>query len=122
MVERAQDAVHNQSVDNTVDKAKEMADKIEAARKAADQKFTSAPIDTSDSLLDGTDDFFSKADRFAKGDYHNTGKLDKPTTPPPPAAPEEPTAPKIDPSNDLFANTEEKMKEGDGEGEKDKDS
>jgi hypothetical protein len=30
--------------------------------------------------LDGFDDFFSKASRFADGDYHNTGKQDEDIT------------------------------------------
>jgi len=46
------------------------------------------------STLEGTDDFFARADRFAKGDYKNEG-ANKPK----------------DTGNDLFKNTEEKMKE-----------
>jgi len=46
--------------------------------------------DLKKSTLEGTDDFFSRADRFAKGDYHNEGanKIEEKT-------------------NDIFKNTEE---------------
>jgi len=35
------------------------------------------------SLLDGKDDFFSRAEKYAAGDYHGTGKTNTPTPPPP---------------------------------------
>jgi hypothetical protein len=72
--------------DKIVDKAKEVTDKLgdkldETIKKAekmeAEEKanptpeFAEKPIDLDDSLLDDTDDFFSKADSFSKGDYHS---------------------------------------------------
>jgi len=38
------------------------------------------------SMLDGKDDFFARAEKYAAGDYHGTGKVN---TPPPPSTPEE---------------------------------
>jgi hypothetical protein len=58
-----------------------LEDSIEEARRAAEQAEARARAfdngegqrDTSESVLDGTDSFFERADRFAKGDYHNEG-------------------------------------------------
>lgn len=72
--------------DKLVEKAKEVTDKLgdkldETIKKAekmeAEEKanptpeFAEKPINLDDSLLDDTDDFFSKADSYSKGDYHS---------------------------------------------------
>ncbi|OAV44884.1 hypothetical protein [Lewinella sp. 4G2] len=76
--------------DDFVDHANVEAEKIRAAEaaeeariaaevaKARDKAFDGAEgaRDTSDSILSGTDSFFERADRFAKGDYHDEGGKD----------------------------------------------
>ena len=54
---------------DTVEEAEELARK---AQERADK----ALENTKGGLLDDKDDFFSKADRFARGDYHNKGGKD----------------------------------------------
>ncbi len=62
-------------LDETIAKAEKMA-----AEEAANPtpKYAEDTLDTGDSLLDGTDDFFSKAERFADGDHgaFSEGKIE----------------------------------------------
>lgn len=68
LVERAKEKVGDlkETLDETIDKAEAMAehDKLNPPKEFADN-----PLDASGSLLDDTDDFFSKADKYADGDY-----------------------------------------------------
>jgi hypothetical protein len=48
----------------------DLADKVEGAGEGVKKK----AADVKDSLLEGKDDFFEKAKRFAEGDYRNEGK------------------------------------------------
>lgn len=56
----------SEKIDETYEKAKQME-----AEEALNPKkdFAEDTLDADGSLLDGTDDFFSKADKFASGDY-----------------------------------------------------
>jgi len=80
------------SIDSAVGKAEEMAkgmiDRVKNGGELSDKVGYDG---LEKSTLEGTDDFFARADRFAKGDYKNEGANK--------------------PENDLFKNTEEKMKE-----------
>lgn len=76
IVDQANAEVSKGSMESMIEKAKDLADRMEAkANKKTTAGFSEAPRieDNDKSLLDGTDDFFAKADRFAKGDYHNEG-------------------------------------------------
>ncbi|PSR10521.1 MAG: hypothetical protein DA408_16900 [Bacteroidetes bacterium] len=66
MVERAQDAADRESLQSVEEKAAELA-------RQAQERADNALKNTKETLLDGKDDFFAKADRFARGDYHNEG-------------------------------------------------
>jgi len=56
----------SQKLDETMDKAEE----FEAAEKLQPKRdFAKEDLSAGESLLEGTDDFFSKADKFAEGDY-----------------------------------------------------
>ena len=70
MFEKANDFLGDTSkgVDRTVDN---ISDAAKTAQDGVDEIRTTG---ASGGLLGGMDDFFSKADRFAKGDYNNTGK------------------------------------------------
>lgn len=70
IVEKAKEVTEKlgEKLDETIKKA----EKMEAEEKAKPKsEFAEKPIDLEDSLLDDTDDFFSKADSYAKGDYHS---------------------------------------------------
>ena len=83
------------SIDSAVGKAEGMAkDLIDRVKNGGELSDKVGYDDLKKSNLEGTDDFFARADRFAKGDYNNEG-ANKPA----------------DTGNDLFKNTEEKMKE-----------
>lgn len=68
LVERAKEFAGDmgEKLDATIDKAQKM--EAEEAAKPK-REFAEDTIDADGSLLEGTDDFFSKADKFAKGDY-----------------------------------------------------
>jgi gas vesicle protein len=55
-----------EKLDETIEKAEKMAEEEAATPK---KDFADETLDTGDSLLSGTDDFFEKAARFADGDY-----------------------------------------------------
>lgn len=63
----------NEGIDKLQDKYNETLAKAEAekAREALEpkEKYSSDDLDTGGSLLEGTDDFFSKASKYADGDY-----------------------------------------------------
>jgi ElaB/YqjD/DUF883 family membrane-anchored ribosome-binding protein len=72
MVQKAQEATDNQGaqMDELTRKAKEIADKL-------DENVSSSKPSVGGSMLDGSDDFFDRAARFAEGDYHNEGAKKK---------------------------------------------
>jgi hypothetical protein len=69
MVAKAQDAADRESLQSVQEKAEELA-------RQAQERADNAVKNTKDSLLDGKDDFFARAERYAKGDYHNEGGKD----------------------------------------------
>lgn len=69
LVERASRAAEQDSLDEAIRKAREMEEQSAARARAFDNR--EGDRDTSDSTLSGTGSFFERADRFAKGDYHN---------------------------------------------------
>lgn len=70
-VDHANVEAEKMKAEEAIQKAKLAAEQAEARARAFDGKETDR--DTDESLLDGTDSFFERADRFAKGDYHNEG-------------------------------------------------
>ena len=75
-VDHANTEAEKMKLEDTIEEAKAAAAQAEArARAFSDQESTR---DTSESTLSGTDSFFDRADRFAKGDYH--GDNPKPVT------------------------------------------
>ncbi|WP_116127446.1 hypothetical protein [Lewinella sp. IMCC34183] len=60
--------------EEAIEKAKRAAEQAEARARAFDDRETER--DTDASTLSGTDSFFDRADRFARGDYHNEGGKD----------------------------------------------
>ncbi|MEN0004425.1 MAG: hypothetical protein AAF798_09785 [Bacteroidota bacterium] len=66
MAEQAKEEADKFSMDETVEKAKQMGADLE-------DKVSSTASSTKESLLDGKDSFFERAQRFADGDYHNEG-------------------------------------------------
>ena len=65
----------SEKMDETMKKAQEW--EAEQANKPPKGEFAEKDLDAGGSLLDGTDDFFSKADKFGDGDYDvvNEGKM-----------------------------------------------
>lgn len=84
-VDHANVEAEKMKMEDAIEDAKTAAAQAEARARAFDGD--EATRDTSESILDGTDSFFDRADRFAKGDYHND-----PTRPS--VVPTEPDAPK----------------------------
>jgi len=76
IVERAKKITEDlgEKFDETMEKAEKMAAEEAAKPK---QEFSDKTLDAGGSLLDGTDDFFAKAAKFAEGDYDavNEGKI-----------------------------------------------
>ena len=101
--EKAEAEAAQYNLDNNIDEASSLSDRLEAHVKGEDvmnQKDPKIGYDNLEgSLLDDKDDFFSKAERYAEGNY--SGRA---TTPP-----ETPDA--DEPTNDIFANTAERQKE-----------
>ncbi|MCP9237271.1 hypothetical protein [Lewinella sp. JB7] len=58
-------------LEESIEQARAAAAQAEARARAFDNKETER--DTDASTLSGTDSFFDRADRFARGDYHNEG-------------------------------------------------
>ncbi len=71
LADRADAAVKRDEMDEQIRKAKEAAEV--AAARAKSFNYKEEKRDAGDSLLSGTDSFFDRADRFAKGDYHDDG-------------------------------------------------
>ena len=77
LVEKAKEVTKDlgSKLDETIEKAEKMA-----AEEAANPtpKFSEKTLDTGGSLLDGTDDFFNKAAKFAEGEYDSfsEGKIE----------------------------------------------
>jgi hypothetical protein len=68
------------TMENIMDKAKAMADKIEdkvSGKTDFDKEFSKERPDLS-SEMDKHDSFWDKAEKFAEGDYHGTGKKGEP--------------------------------------------
>jgi len=70
IVDKASDVMDdiNTKIDETLDKAK-AEEAAEAAAPPPDPFYKTIKESKDDSLLDGTDDFFAKAEKFADGDY-----------------------------------------------------
>lgn len=67
----------NSIFDDLMEKAEDLTEKLKA--KVGDDTPAEPKIgydNVKGSLLDGKDDFFTRAERFAKGDYHNKGDKD----------------------------------------------
>lgn len=71
LVERARQSAERESMDETIRRAKEAEEQAAARARAFGNK--ESERSTKDSTLGGMDDFFSRAQRFADGDYHNEG-------------------------------------------------
>lgn len=65
LVTRAQEEADRESLQDAAAKA-------EALNRQAQERADNAVKDSKSSLLDGKDDFFAKAERFARGEYHDT--------------------------------------------------
>lgn len=70
-IDHANTEAEKMKMEEAIEKAKAAADQAEARARAFDGE--EGKRDTSESVLDGTDSFFDRADRFAKGDYHDEG-------------------------------------------------
>ncbi len=77
MVEKANEigGQMKEKFDETMEKAETFA---EEQKNTPDKPFADDTLDASGSLLEGQDDFFAKADQFAKGNYDavNEGKIE----------------------------------------------
>lgn len=71
MVDRAKEVTADlgEKLDETMEKAQKMAAESDAIVKDGTEGFADTPMDAKTSLLDGSDDFFSRADEYAKGNY-----------------------------------------------------
>ncbi|MEM1326254.1 MAG: hypothetical protein AAGI23_09890 [Bacteroidota bacterium] len=78
IVEQAADQVNEQDsiFERLMNKAEDLSEKLKEQTEDFDiPRETQIGYDNAKgSLLEGQDDFFAKAERFAQGDYHNTGK------------------------------------------------
>lgn len=73
-VDHANREAEKMKMEEAIEDAKRAAEQAEARAKAFGGK--EGDRDTSESTLSGTDSFFDRADRFAKGDYHDEGGKD----------------------------------------------
>ena len=73
-IEHANREAEKMRLEESIQQAKAAAAQAEARARAFDNK--EGERKTGDSILDGTDSFFDRADRFARGDYHNEGGKD----------------------------------------------
>lgn len=98
LVEKANAEAAKDNLENQIDEASSLGERLEKHIKGKDildQK--DAPIgydNLKEDLLEGKDDFWSKAEKYAEGDYSGKGKDDAPSA-----------------ANDIFANTEERQKQ-----------
>ncbi len=98
LVEKANAAAAKDNLENQIDEASTLGERLEnhiKGKDILDQKDAPIGYDKLDeSLLEGKDDFWSKAEKYAEGDYSGKGKEETPSA-----------------VNDIFANTEERQKE-----------
>ncbi|MFK8006160.1 MAG: hypothetical protein AB8H03_07310 [Saprospiraceae bacterium] len=98
LVEKANAAAAKDNLENQIDEASTLGERLEnhiKGKDILDQKDAPIGYDKLDeSLLEGKDDFWSKAEKYAEGDYSGKGKNETPSA-----------------ANDIFANTEERQKE-----------
>jgi ElaB/YqjD/DUF883 family membrane-anchored ribosome-binding protein len=98
LVEKAGEEAAKYNLDNQIDEASSLGEKLEKHIKGEDildQKDPPIGYDKlSESLLEEKDDFWSKAEKYAKGDYSTKAKEETPSN-----------------TNDIFANTEERQKQ-----------
>ena len=73
-VDHASTEAEKMRMEDAIEKARIAGEVAEARARSFDKK--EGERDTSESLLDSTDSFFDRADRFAKGDYSNEGGKD----------------------------------------------
>ena len=73
-IDHANREAEKMRLEDSIEEAKRAAAQAEARARAFDNK--EAGRDTAGSTLSGTDSFFDRADRFARGDYHNEGGKD----------------------------------------------
>ena len=73
-VEHANREAEKMKLEDSIRQAKAAAEQAEARARAFDGK--EGQRDASESTLSGTDSFFDRADRFARGDYQNEGGKD----------------------------------------------
>lgn len=98
LVEKANAEAAKHDLENQIDEATTLGERLEKHIKGKDildQKDPPIGYDKlNESLLDGKDDFWSKAEKFAQGDYSGKGNENAPTD-----------------NNDIFANTQERQKQ-----------
>ncbi|THH41117.1 hypothetical protein [Neolewinella litorea] len=73
-IEHANREAERMKAEEEIKKAKAAAEQAEARARAFGNR--EGERDASGSTLSGTDSFFDRADRFARGDYHNEGGKD----------------------------------------------
>ena len=73
-IDHANREAEKMKLEDSIEEAKRAAAQAEARARAFDNK--EGGRDTAGSTLSGTDSFFDRADRFARGDYHNEGGKD----------------------------------------------
>ncbi len=73
-IDHANREAEKMKLEESIEQARAAAAQAEARARAFDNK--EGERKTGDSILDGTDSFFDRADRFARGDYHNEGGKD----------------------------------------------
>lgn len=73
-VDHANHEAEKMRLEESIEQAKAAAQQAEARARAFDDKEDKR--ETDESTLSGTDSFFDRADRFARGDYHNEGGKD----------------------------------------------
>jgi len=76
MAEKAQ-ADSKTDIEEMAEKARKLNDEMEDRIRETKDRFAGKESKNSDSLLDDKDDFFSRAERFAEGDYQNEGARKK---------------------------------------------
>ncbi len=70
-IDHANREAEKMKLEDSIEEAKRAAEQAESRARAFDNK--EGMRDTEKSTLSGTDSFFDRADRFARGDYHDEG-------------------------------------------------
>ena len=98
LVEKANAEAAKDNLENQIDEATTLGERLEnhvKGKDILDQKDPPIGYDNlNENLLEGKDDFWSKAEKYAEGDYSGKGKEETPSA-----------------ANDIFANTEERQKQ-----------